>query len=75
MFLFFCICNFAGFNSRTISVCVCFYFHCVCVLWASGACVNKCADGIRVDGAGKAAVGVAATLCLSSHTRCKGSVT
>lgn len=37
----------------------------LCVLCAVCACVNKCTDGIRAARAGKAAVGVAATLCLS----------
>ena len=41
-----------------------FYFRCVCVVCANCACVNKCADGIRVASAGKVAVGVAAMLCL-----------
>lgn len=43
------------------------FLQCVCVRVRSQncACVNKCTDGIRVDGAGKAAVGEAATLCLS----------
>lgn len=34
------------------------------MLRANCARVNKCADGIRVARTGKAAVGVAATLCL-----------
>lgn len=69
------ICDCALLCAR-VSVGICFCFRCLCARCVQlCARVNKCTDGTRVARAGKAAVGVAATLCLSFRERCKGSVT
>lgn len=56
MFLCSCICGCAWLYTY-MKVRVCFYFHCLRVLCANCVCVNKCADGIRVAGAGKGCSG------------------